>query len=82
MGRQIDANIRRGLLARLRFITQPLDLRNVSDINDLSAAVLAAGGRGGLLVVDTLNRAAPAADVQPQTRLKYANRNSTQRMAR
>ncbi|WP_153074998.1 AAA family ATPase [Paraburkholderia bonniea] len=47
---------------RLRFITQPLDLRKESDIAELSAAVLAGGGRDGLLVIDTLNRAAPGAD--------------------
>ncbi|MGF6879030.1 AAA family ATPase [Paraburkholderia sp. MM5477-R1] len=58
---------RRGLPARLRFITQPLDLRQANDIDDLSAAVLAAGGRGGLLVVDTLNRAAPGADENAST---------------
>jgi putative DNA primase/helicase len=53
---------RRGLPARMRFITQPLDLRQSDDVADLSAAVVAAGGRGGLLVIDTLNRAAPGAD--------------------
>ncbi|WP_080003499.1 AAA family ATPase [Burkholderia pseudomallei] len=58
---------KRGLPGRLRFITQPLDLRQSSDIDDLSTAVLAAGGRGGLLVVDTLNRAAPGADENAST---------------
>ncbi|MFM0031187.1 AAA family ATPase [Paraburkholderia madseniana] len=57
----------RGLPDRLRFITQPLDLRQESDIADLSAAVVAAGGRGGLLVIDTLNRAAPGADENAST---------------
>lgn len=46
----------------LRFVTQGIDLREASDIADLAAAVLAAGGRDGLMVVDTLNRAAPGAD--------------------
>ncbi len=58
---------KRGLPGLLRFITQPLDLRQSSDIDDLSTAVLAAGGRGGLLVIDTLNRAAPGADENAST---------------
>lgn len=53
---------RRPLPARLRFVTQGVDLRQEGDIADLAAAVLAAGGRDGLLVVDTLNRGAPGAD--------------------
>ncbi|MEM5427205.1 AAA family ATPase [Cupriavidus oxalaticus] len=52
----------RPLPARLRFVTQGLDLRQDDDIADLAAAVLAAGGRNGLLMVDTLNRAIPGAD--------------------
>ncbi|HKT98054.1 MAG TPA: AAA family ATPase [Paraburkholderia sp.] len=52
----------RNLPARLRFVTQPLDLRQPEDVADLCAAVLAAGGRDGLLVIDTLNRAAPGTD--------------------
>lgn len=58
---------RRELPNRLRFITQPLDLRQIDDVADLSAAVVAAGGRGGLLVIDTLNRAAPGADENTST---------------
>ncbi|KVD91567.1 helicase [Burkholderia ubonensis] len=53
---------RRNLPCRLRFVTQSLDLRQRDDVADLCAAVLAAGGRDGLLVIDTLNRAAPGAD--------------------
>lgn len=53
---------RRPLPTSLRFVTQGVDLRQEGDIADLAAAVLAAGGRNGLLVVDTLNRAAPGAD--------------------
>lgn len=52
----------RNLPDRLRFVTQPLDLRQPEDITDLCTAVLAAGGRDGLLVIDTLNRAAPGSD--------------------
>ncbi|WP_423370660.1 AAA family ATPase [Burkholderia sp. LMG 32019] len=46
----------------LRFVTQSLDLRQPDDVADLCAAVLAASGRDGLLVIDTLNRAAPGTD--------------------
>lgn len=53
---------RRNLPDHLRFVTQPLDLRQTEDVADLCEAVLAAGGRDGLLVIDTLNRAAPGAD--------------------
>ncbi|MCA8094420.1 AAA family ATPase [Burkholderia anthina] len=53
---------RRNLPTRLRFVTQPLDLRQPEDVADLCAAVLTAGGRDGLLVIDTLNRAAPGTD--------------------
>jgi putative DNA primase/helicase len=52
----------RNLPARLRFVTQALDLRQPEDVADLCAAVLAAGSRDGLLVIDTLNRAAPGTD--------------------
>ncbi|WP_240464602.1 MULTISPECIES: AAA family ATPase [Burkholderia cepacia complex] len=55
------AHNRRPLPEGLRFITQSLDLRNLSDLSDLVDAVKAAGG-AGLLVIDTLNRAAPGAD--------------------
>ncbi|WP_321924531.1 AAA family ATPase [Burkholderia sp. BCC1998] len=47
---------------RLNFVTQPVDLRQPEDVADLCAAVLSAGGRDGLLVIDTLNRAAPGTD--------------------
>jgi hypothetical protein len=57
----------RALPDRLRFIMQPLDMRQSTDIADLAAAVQAAGGRGGLVVIDTLNRAAPGADENAST---------------
>lgn len=65
LGKRVKAwSIRqqRNLPDRLRFVTQPLDLRQPEAIADLCAAVLAAGGRDGLLVIDTLNRAAPGMD--------------------
>lgn len=44
----------------MRFVMQPFDLR--TDVPDLAKAVIAAGGAGGMVIVDTLNRAAPGAD--------------------
>jgi hypothetical protein len=52
----------RALPGRLNFVTQPLDLRQDEDIADLAIAVVESGGRDGLIVIDTLNRAAPGAD--------------------
>ena len=45
----------------LRFITQPFDLLS-DDVPELAKAVTAGGGAGGLVILDTLNRAAPGAD--------------------
>ncbi|OMG74904.1 AAA family ATPase [Burkholderia ubonensis] len=56
-----SARNRRPLPDGLRFITQSIDLRNLSDVSDLVDAVKAAGG-AGLLVIDTLHRAMPGAD--------------------
>lgn len=46
----------------LRFIMQGFDLRHADDIDALSTAVGDSGCAGGLLVIDTLNRAASGAD--------------------
>jgi putative DNA primase/helicase len=45
----------------LRFIKQPFDLLS-DDVSELANAVIAGGGAGGLVIIDTLNRAAPGAD--------------------
>lgn len=45
----------------LQFITQPFDLLS-DDVPELAKAVIAGGGAGGLVILDTLNRAAPGAD--------------------
>ncbi|MDE2174897.1 MAG: AAA family ATPase [Betaproteobacteria bacterium] len=48
---------------RLRFVVaQPFDLLESADLEELAEAITAACGTGSLLVVDTLNRAAPSAD--------------------
>ncbi|SFT45287.1 AAA family ATPase [Paraburkholderia aspalathi] len=56
-----SARNRRTLPDDLRFIMQPFNVSNLSDVDDLARAVLAGGG-ADLLVLDTLNRAAPGAD--------------------
>ncbi|MEI7455798.1 MAG: AAA family ATPase [Nitrosomonadales bacterium] len=45
----------------LRFITQPFDLLS-GDVSELAKAIKAGGGADGLVILDTLNRAAPGAD--------------------
>ena len=45
----------------LRFIAQPFDLLS-DDVHELTKAVVAGGGKGGLVILDTLNRASPGAD--------------------
>ncbi|WNC90609.1 AAA family ATPase [Paraburkholderia sp. FT54] len=71
MGKRVNAwrkhNGRTLRSDRLQFITQPFDLRRAADVADLCAAVLATGLRDGLVVIDTLNRAAPGADENAST---------------
>jgi hypothetical protein len=52
----------RQLPPSLRFIFQPFDLRGADDVAHLVNAVTATVGSGALVLIDTLNRAAPAAD--------------------
>lgn len=52
----------RPLPAGLRFVMQSFELRLAVDVQGLADAVKAAGGTGGVLVIDTLNRAASGAD--------------------
>ncbi|WP_175732596.1 AAA family ATPase [Burkholderia ambifaria] len=56
-----SAHNHRPLPDGLHFITQSFDVRDLSDVSDLVDAIRAGGG-AGLLVIDTLNRAAPGAD--------------------
>lgn len=46
----------------LRFVTQPIDLLSVDDVPELAHAIEQVGGARGVIILDTLNRAAPAAD--------------------
>lgn len=50
------------LPSSLQFVTQPFDLREQADLDALTKAVTVSGGAGGVLVLDTLNRAASGAD--------------------
>jgi len=50
------------LPAGFRFMLQGLDIRRPADRADLVSAARAAGCSSGVLVIDTLNRAAPGAD--------------------
>ena len=52
----------RPLPARLYLVLQPFALVKAEDVKDLASAILATGGAGALVIVDTLNRAAPTAD--------------------
>lgn len=45
----------------LRFIIQPFNFLN-NDVPDLAKAIISSGGAKGLVIIDTLNRAAPGAD--------------------
>ncbi|MBB5503272.1 AAA family ATPase [Paraburkholderia sp. MM5384-R2] len=58
---------RRPLPANLRFVTQAVELQKQKDVRDLADAVIAQGGQNGLLVIDTLNRAAPGVDENAST---------------
>jgi putative DNA primase/helicase len=65
MGKRVKAwgqHHKKPLPDTMRFITQSFDLLNPSDVNDLAKAVQSVGGIGGLVILDTLNRAAPGAD--------------------
>lgn len=56
-----SARNHRPLPGGLHFITQSFNVRDPSDVSDLVESIQAGGG-AGLLVIDTLNRAAPGAD--------------------
>lgn len=48
--------------ARMRFVAQPLALLAPGDVADLAHAIRAVGGAGGIVAIDTLNRASAGAD--------------------
>ncbi|HUX64787.1 AAA family ATPase [Sulfuricella sp.] len=64
MGKRVKAwslHYKKPVPDALQFITQPFDLLS-DDVPELAKAVIAGGGAGGLVILDTLNRAAPGAD--------------------
>lgn len=46
----------------MRMVLQPFKLTEGADVAELAAAIVKAGGKGAVVVLDTLNRAAPTAD--------------------
>jgi putative DNA primase/helicase len=46
----------------MKFILQPFQLMFSDDLDELAKAILAGNGSGGLVIIDTLNRAAPGSD--------------------
>ncbi len=65
MGKRIKAwELHHGkpLPNRLRFVTQAVHLTEYQDVGDLAKAIQHAGGNDGVVILDTLNRAAPGAD--------------------
>lgn len=49
-------------LSLVRFVAAPFSLFDVRDVPDLAASIAAAGAAGGIVIIDTLNRAAAGAD--------------------
>jgi hypothetical protein len=65
MGKRIAAwemHTQKELGDNLRFVVQPFDVTAACDVSELAVTIRAAGGADGLVVLDTLNRAAPGAD--------------------
>lgn len=64
LGNRVKAwseHYQKSIQANIHFITQPFDLLS-SDVAELAKSVNAVGGANGLIMLDTLNRAAPGAD--------------------
>lgn len=71
----------RSLPASMRFILQPFNMLQPELVDEMAADVVAAGGIGGVIIVDTLSQATPGADensgvdmgdiIQSATRLQH-----------
>ncbi|MDP2785002.1 MAG: AAA family ATPase [Sulfurimicrobium sp.] len=62
-GRVNAYRIRHGSTSEhIRYLVQPFSLLDGGDIHDLAQAIKASGNGAGVVVLDTLNRAAPGAD--------------------
>lgn len=55
----------------LQFITQAFDLLKPADVEDLARAIVACGYINGLVILDTLNRAASGADENSSVDMSY-----------
>lgn len=64
VGQRMAAYQRRfGTLSKqIRVVVQPMNLQTAADVADMAHAILAAGMVGGVVCIDTLNRASPGAD--------------------
>lgn len=64
MSQRVQAYERRHgkLPVAVRFVAQALNLLTPKDINDLASAIKVAGGGGGAVCIDTLNRASAGSD--------------------
>jgi hypothetical protein len=65
MGKRVKAwakHHKKPLPDGLRFMTAPFDLLDGAGVAELARSIESAGGAGGMVVLDTLNRAAPGAD--------------------
>ncbi len=64
LGKRINAwssYFKKPIPTELRFVIQPFNLLS-SDVSDLANAIIATRGTNSLVIIDTLNRAAPGAD--------------------
>jgi len=52
----------RALPDAVRMVLQPFKLTDAQDVAELGTTILAAGGSGAVIILDTLNRAAPSSD--------------------
>lgn len=57
-----ETHHKRPMPQSIRFVMQPFNLRSQNDLRDISDAIKLNDSAGGLLVIDTLNRAAGNAD--------------------
>lgn len=57
-----EAHHRRALPDAVRMVLQPFKLTDASDVAELGTTILSEGGRGAVIILDTLNRAAPNSD--------------------
>ncbi|MCX7035810.1 MAG: AAA family ATPase [Proteobacteria bacterium] len=64
LGQRMAAYLKRfgTLSSQIRVVVQPMNLLTAADVADMAHAILTAGMAGGVVCIDTLNRASPGAD--------------------